>query len=176
MISDADLLAHTRAESTETAYLRKLEKAAIEAIQQRTGRYYGATATLTEYLTWRGWPMRVANEPATLATFQSWDGTAWQTVDASTYYLQGPFIFWNSQTAPTWSPLTMPARYRVTYAAGYTAAGDVWAAPVDIQQAVLLLVGHWFENREAVVVGESGTAELPLAVSALLDPHTRVAV
>ncbi|WP_122679945.1 head-tail connector protein [Pseudomonas viridiflava] len=35
----------------------------------------------------------------------------------------------------------------------------------DVRQAVLLLVGHWYENREAV---GSGLTEVPLAVERLL--------
>lgn len=174
MISDAQLLAHTRAESTETAYLRTLEKAAIAAVQQRTGRYYGAVAAITEYVEWKGGPIQLANVPLSLTTFKSWDGSAFSTVDASTYNRQGAFIYWNS--SPVYSLLTMPRRYEAVYQAGYTATGDVWAAPEDIQQAVLLCVGNWFENREAVVVGDSATPELPLAVTWLLDPHVRVAI
>lgn len=54
----------------------------------------------------------------------------------------------------------------ISMTAGYgVAATDV---PEDIRQAIILLVGHWYVNREA-----SGPAmtELPFAVSALLAPH-----
>ena len=37
----------------------------------------------------------------------------------------------------------------------------------DVEQAVLLLVGHWYANREAVVVGTISSA-VPLAVERLL--------
>ncbi len=43
------------------------------------------------------------------------------------------------------------------------------AVPAPIRHAVLLLIGHWYENREAVVIG-STVGELPLAVEALLFP------
>lgn len=40
----------------------------------------------------------------------------------------------------------------------------------DIRLVVLLLVGHWYENREASVTGVS-VSTLPLAVEALLQPY-----
>ncbi|PLW76808.1 head-tail connector protein [Cohaesibacter celericrescens] len=58
----------------------------------------------------------------------------------------------------------------VTWRAGHSDAG---AVPDAIKQAMKLLVGHWFESREAVVVGTI-SSELPLAVDALLTPHRRV--
>lgn len=37
----------------------------------------------------------------------------------------------------------------------------------DVEQAILLLVGHWYANREAVVIGASAS-DIPLAVDRLL--------
>lgn len=37
----------------------------------------------------------------------------------------------------------------------------------DVEQAILMLVGHWFANRESVVVGPS-SSEVPLGVNTLL--------
>lgn len=53
----------------------------------------------------------------------------------------------------------------ITYVAGYGAAT---AVPARYKQAMLLLLGHWYENRESVVVGAI-TGELPMAVRSLLD-------
>lgn len=41
---------------------------------------------------------------------------------------------------------------------------------IELEQAQLLLIGHWYENREAVVVGSS-VADLPFAVEALAGPY-----
>ena len=60
----------------------------------------------------------------------------------------------------------------VQFLAGYGAAS---AVPMAIRQAALLLIGHWFEHREAAVTGTIAT-ELPMAVAALLAPFRRVGV
>ncbi|MFZ5338746.1 head-tail connector protein [Enterobacter asburiae] len=40
----------------------------------------------------------------------------------------------------------------------------------DVKAAMLLLVGHWYANRETVSVGQT-VAEVPFAVEALLQPY-----
>ncbi|MGP9696219.1 head-tail connector protein [Halomonas sp. AOP27-A1-34] len=45
----------------------------------------------------------------------------------------------------------------------------------DITTAMLLLINHWYANREAVIVG-SITAPLPMAVESLLWPSRRLGV
>lgn len=55
----------------------------------------------------------------------------------------------------------------ITYDAGYGAAS---AVPQAIKQAMLLLIGHWYENRIAVSTGNS-VNEYPKAVDALLWPY-----
>lgn len=55
----------------------------------------------------------------------------------------------------------------VRFVAGYGSnPGDI---PEPIRQAMLLLIGHWHANREAVIIGVT-PVELPLAVDALLFP------
>lgn len=63
---------------------------------------------------------------------------------------------------------------RVKFVAGYepTAASPTDFAdsvPQPIKQAILLTVGHWFENRVPVVVGAS-FADLPMSAQYLLNP------
>ena len=54
---------------------------------------------------------------------------------------------------------------RVTAVVGYGAPEDV---PASIRQAILLMVGHFYENREAVVVGTI-SSPLPMGVKSLLS-------
>lgn len=59
----------------------------------------------------------------------------------------------------------------VDYTAGYGASGaDV---PSALKQAMLTLVGHWFENREAVLMAGSG-AIVPHGFDALVQPYRQV--
>jgi len=56
---------------------------------------------------------------------------------------------------------------RVRYVAGY---GPSTSAPEGIKAAILLLVGHWFDHREEVNVGNI-VQEIPTAAAALMDQY-----
>lgn len=175
MISTADLQDWMKADDADAPVLRQLEEAAIKAIEALTGRYYGVTAAITETIRFRGFPLTLANEPigGALTLLEQWDGSAWSTVSTANYSVWGSFVF----SEGSWATLSL-TRFRATYQAGYTVDpldADKWPAPADIQQAVKLLVGHWFENRESVVVGTSGF-EVPQSVQMLVSNHARVAV
>lgn len=60
----------------------------------------------------------------------------------------------------------------VTYTAGYANTDDDQSTvPAALKAAIMLLVGHWYHNREAVV--SSSVSELPLAVASLIAPYRR---
>jgi len=63
-------------------------------------------------------------------------------------------------------PVTRDIANAVTieFIAGYGAAGNV---PQGIKQAMLLMIGHWYANREAVNVGNI-VNEIPMSATALL--------
>lgn len=54
-------------------------------------------------------------------------------------------------------------------------AGHEDGTPEPIKQAIRLLVGLYFNSREAVVIGQTAT-ELPLAVKSLIGPYRKMAV
>jgi uncharacterized phiE125 gp8 family phage protein len=58
----------------------------------------------------------------------------------------------------------------VTYVAGVADS----AVPAPIKHAILLMVGHWYANREAVAPGQM--YDVPMAVDALIRPYRRVGV
>lgn len=101
---------------------------------------------------------------------------ALQTLPTSVYTsfsdALGPYI--TLKPGQAWpSGYYRPDAISVTWTAGYgPAASDI---PAPIKQAILLLVGHWYTNREAVNVAAGIVAlELPMAVDALIAPYRRV--
>jgi uncharacterized phiE125 gp8 family phage protein len=56
----------------------------------------------------------------------------------------------------------------------FTAGSEPEDVDPAIKQAIKLLVGHWFNHREAV--GDGGLEELPLSVRALITPYWRPSV
>lgn len=182
MISDATLLAWTKSDAADTAMLRILEQAAVAAAEVEAGEYYGVTTNITETISFRGWPLQLANEPTggVITSLDEWDGSAWATVDAASYYVDGSFIWPTAAYSYSPNPLYTNAtkRYRAVYPAGYTVDGadaNVWDAPDVVQMAVLFTVGHWNANRESVVVGTTAT-EVPDTAQALLAMRRRVTV
>jgi uncharacterized phiE125 gp8 family phage protein len=99
-----------------------------------------------------------------------------QTIDSANYDLRhdarGAYV----QFKDTFSfPQTKAQRPAIRIEAGYGYA-DADSIPVALKQAILLLIGHWFDSRSAVVASQSGASAivLPFAVDALIAPFRRV--
>lgn len=108
-------------------------------------------------------------------TYLDDDGTTTTTVTSTNYALHhdalGSYVrFIDDYSIP--GDLWETKAVAVTFTAGFGAAA---AVPAAIKAAILLLVGHWYANREAVNIGNS-TSSLPFAVDALLTPFRRVGV
>lgn len=66
-------------------------------------------------------------------------------------------------------PLRQEGAVRVTFTAGYAAPEEI---PGPLMQAIALLVGDFYEHREASVMGVSAT-EIPIGIERLLAPYRR---
>ena len=65
----------------------------------------------------------------------------------------------------TWPTLRyVPEAITVRFVAGYS------EVPEPLKHAIAMLVAHWYENREPVIVGTSA-ANIPLAVEAMISPY-----
>lgn len=67
----------------------------------------------------------------------------------------------------TWTRRTL---YETTESPGYAEDEDSILLGADVKAAMLLLIGHWYANRESVAIGQT-VAEVPFAVEALLQPY-----
>lgn len=61
--------------------------------------------------------------------------------------------------------------FEVTFTAGYGDDGS--DVPEQLRQALLFLVGHWYENREVYLTTNAVASEIPFTVRALWQPWRR---
>ena len=55
----------------------------------------------------------------------------------------------------------------ITYTSGYSSVSQV---PADIKQAILIMVGQWYENRQVAVVGRS-VGTIPMTAEYLIEKY-----
>ena len=63
---------------------------------------------------------------------------------------------------------------QIRYVAGYTFPEDSpspYPLPWDLRAAMLLMLGHLFEHREATIAVTGGLNEIPLGAKALMEPY-----
>ena len=108
-------------------------------------------------------------------TYYDVDGVS-QTLSASDYRPQadGYGAYAELVDTATWPSVADRAdAVTVTYVAGYGAnAGDV---PAPIRTAARLLVGHFYDNRESIIIGTIASM-LPMGVAEVLAPYRRSGV
>ena len=176
-VSLAEAKAHLRVDATdEDTLINTLITAARTHLEVTLSR-----AFITQTWTWwrDAWPaarrlaLPIAPVQAVSAVrAYAADDTA-TTLDAASYSLDAasdPARIVLGQGV-SWPPVGRAANgAEIVFTAGYGAApADV---PAPLRQAILLLVAHWYERREPVLVGERG-AEIPEGIGALLAPYRR---
>lgn len=162
--------------STDNDVFLGLIISARQMVEQRAGR---ALITQTWRLSLNGWPangmIELPHAPLqSVTSIQYTDGAgATSTVSAATYTVDtdsepGRVALKYNQTWPTVATLATVNPIQVAYVAGYGATAA--SVPEMYRQAILLLVGHWYENREAVIGGTSGYSlrDVPLAFNSLV--------
>ena len=77
----------------------------------------------------------------------------------------GEIVLAYGKTYPSFIPYSTNA-VKIIYVTGYTTD-----CPLCIKQAMLLLISHFYENREEVVTGMTMVAKLPMGVDALLQSY-----
>lgn len=165
---------HCRIENTEeNGYVQGLIVAARQMVENYTNR-----ALITQ--TWKAYfdrfpigynPVDLPKAPVqsvTSITYVDSDGDT-QTLASSEYTVDtdsepGRFYLAYNKTWP--SVRNVAKAVTVTFTAGYGDAEDV---PDAIKQAMFLMIGHLYENRE--VLSPVKLEEVPMAFKALLSPY-----
>lgn len=151
-------------ESLVDAARQKVEGFTRRALVNRTieARFDGFGPSL-----WLPWPPLVS---VSSVVYVAGDGTettlATSVYDVDTFSNPARVRLAYGQSWPT--PRAEPHAVRVTYVAGYGTAHD--DVPADLRQAILLLVGHLYENREEVITGTIAT-QIPMAAESLMLPY-----
>lgn len=171
MITLDEAKAHCRIEhDVEDGLVQSLIAAAFRQIENRTGQAFGqvdgaemildALPVGSEGIELQWTPVRAVQTVEYLDPLG-----AEQTLPASGLSLDGRGVYPVLYPAEQWpDSKAQRASVKVTADIGHI------ELPADIRAAALLIIGHLYENREAVVIGATAT-ELPMGVNLLLAPY-----
>lgn len=171
ILTDAETFAHLRVGSapSDSALIQRIRNAALQAIEARANvslRRGTLSAKLTGFRP-GAFPIG-PNVDVTSVTYVGAAGGAAQTFDADNYSFSSQgnvqrIMFYNTPGlhAFTLEPVT------INFSVGYNSADEI---PDDMIHAALLLVGHFYENRQENTTGMMPAA-LQTGVDALLSPH-----
>lgn len=172
-VSLSDVKAHCRvSHNDDDVVLTSLLNAAVDHLDGWSGVLGRCLVTQT----WRqdygsfGCLRLPLGPVASIASITYYDASnEQQTLSTDVYGLfadeRGPYV--GLKSGQSW-----PSVYGRSDAVSVTFVAGSADVPASIKAAIMLLVGHWYENREAVTAG--AMSELPLAVDALISPHLRI--
>lgn len=169
-VTTTEAKAHLRVDiSDDDALIAALIKAARQKVERSLGK---SLLTQTWVLALDGFPagarVDLPNGPVqSVTTIKTYDEDDTESTLSDTAY----FVDTISARVGLNLDYTWPAALRptnavlITYVTGY--GDDAADVPHDLVQAILLLVGHWYENREA----SASAGVMPLGVEALLQGY-----
>lgn len=176
-VSTSDAKAHLRVtNSDEDSVIEAIVAAAVTHVEDVSGR---ALFTQTWTATFDGFPdgdlvlPRPPVASVTSITYVDEEG-ATQTLSSGAYttdLASEPAHIWPVYGTNWPTTRTQRGSVTVVYVAGVASTASI---PKPIRQAILLLVGHLYENREASTAAPM--TEVPMAVDALLAPYRMVQI
>ena len=156
----------------EDTLITNLIKVARELVEDGTWRTLLTTTWELRLDDWPSMPLKMPKAPLQSITSVKYvndagvEATVASTVyDADTYSEPGRIFFKKGQSWPSVN-LYERGAVRIQFKAGWLTAAEV---PYKIKAAMLLLIGHLYENREEVIISSGLTPViLPAGVNALL--------
>lgn len=172
-ISLATAKAHLRVDhSDDDTYITALIWSASQSIEDYT-KFALSDTTYSQYV--NSFDVKyielMIGNVKTISSITYWDeNESQQSLHSSNWYNDVSYnpariYFKSTFTAPKLSQ--GGKKIMISFRAGNDISDPDGALPYTIQQALLLLIGHWYENRMAVI--NTMNRELPMGVDYLLD-------
>lgn len=164
-LEEAKLQCRIVNDDSENALLTKYIAAAREWVENYTGRAL-VQRSFTEYRDCFGDYIEISVRPLVSVEsvdYVDTDGAEQAYADFVGVLDRSPARIY-PEHGGSWPSIAGYGGVTVTYTAGY-AEGEV---PLALQQAMLVMVGHFYKHREAVAAGTVN--QVPLAATALCDP------
>ena len=162
---------HLRVDATaDDALIRRLIGAATTFVETRLGRQLVNATLKLELDEFPANELWLPRPPlSSVSSIKYYDtGNTQQTLASSEYEVDASSE--PGRVRPTAASSGWPSTYdrlnavEILFVAGYGATTET--VPEDIRQAILFVVGHWYENREATIVGKT-TPEIELALRSI---------
>lgn len=179
-ITLAEAKAHLNVSTTvDDALITAQIKAAAQYLEDKTRRCFIRQTRVTKcdgfgdtrYVhNRRLYPGRGPIVSVTSLKYVATDGTT-TTISSSDYVVgtnDWPGFVAEADGASWPTPISQPNSVQLTYVAGIGTSGGATSIPENVKQAVRLVVGHWYRNREAVMTSGAVSQEVQIGVNALL--------
>jgi len=162
-------------DGAQNALLEMCLRAAMGAIEARTGKILVARGFRWSISTWRreSGAQALPVAPITAITqleMISADGAS-ETIDPARYGLiedsQRPRLV---PIGAGFSEISTYGQAQISFDAGYGGWPEI---PADLQRAMLMLAAGYYENRDSM--GQAA-AQIPLGISALIEPYKRIRI
>lgn len=157
--------------SADDTLITNLIKAATSSCEEYTNRFF-ITTSLNQYGdVWADISELFKSPAKTITSIKYYDeDNVLQTLSSSIYLLDVAVMPSRIGLQPNQSFPTIANRINAIDVAYEVGVDDPANVDNGIKQAILLTIGHWYANRETVVVGRIAT-EIPMAAKYLLDQY-----
>lgn len=176
MISLADLILHLKVETDlDNELIEEYEAAAVNIVQDQSGRYFGPLKLATEHFDVCRFDQRtlllkdparledISASPAITAPIvEELEGSVYAVVDPDTYIVDGDFLVRLNDYWPYGQ-----RSVKVTYWVGYAQGSE----PADVRAVVMEIVAHKYRNR-----GDEAAYALPEHAKMVIHSYRKVRV
>ena len=171
-LTTAEAKTHLRIDfSNDDTYIDNLVRVAEATCEKYTNRYFLDTTVIQHCDTWEETKILYSSPVSAVSSIKYYDNdgvlTTWTTDDYDVS-LVDPCRIALADTKAYPSVQDRIAAIQVEYVVGYGSAAS--SVPLQIKQAMLVMVAQMYENRQSVIVGRTA-AKIPMTAEYLLDQY-----